>query len=182
MTTDKSISLFDKFLDDRSSLIYKYMDGEISKTEFLKGNFHKVKEIDIKPFKKIDSFKKGMYNYQYYNVIAKYYAMKARENKDLNRNDDYNYYRDKRNQYYHEKDKSTLDLLEYLDFKNIQAYYVKMESEFLDGQLYEIVLLDFDEAIFHSKSYWLLKILQKKGVFLSGKKKSIIDEYINEEY
>ncbi len=182
MIEDKKVSLFDKFLDDRSSLIYKYSEGHISKTEFLKGNFLKVKEINIKPFKKVDSFKKGMYNYQYYNVVAKYYGMKARESKENRNLNDYDYYRDMRNRYYHEKDKATLDLLEYLDFENIKAYYVNMESEFLDGQLYEIILLDFDEAIFHSKSYWLLKILQKKGVFLKEKKKSVIDEYINEEY
>ncbi len=180
--SNEQSSVIDEFLSDRSLLIFKYSNGSISKKEFLRGNYYKVKEINLKPFKLIDSFKKGLYNYQYYNVLAKYYGMKAKENMERNNLDDYHFYRDMRNRYYHEKDKSTLDLLKFLDFENIEAYFVEMESEFLDDQIYEIVLWDFKEAIFHSKSYWLLRELKSHGVFLNEKKKSIIDTYINEEY
>ena len=64
----------------------------------------------------------------------------------------------------------------------MEAYFIKVESKYLKDKLYEIVLLDYDEAIFHSKSLWLLNILKEKGVFIEGKKKSLIDEYINERY
>ncbi len=47
-----------------------------------------------------------------------------------------------------------------------------MESKFLEDKLYEIVLLDYKEAIFHSKSPWLLRILKEEGVFLEEKKKN----------
>lgn len=171
----------DSFLDERTSLITKYSEGDMSKKEFLEGNFDFLKELGVKPFKKIDSFEKGMYNYQYYNVMAKYYNMKALDARD-NHSNKYNHYRDMRNRYYHEKDKSTMDFLEYLDFEDMEAYYVEMESDFLDDQIFEIVLLNYEKAIFHSKSYWLLKKLRDKDVFVRGKKKSIIDEYINEKY
>ncbi|HSH35002.1 DUF6648 family protein, partial [Schnuerera sp.] len=81
-----------------------------------------------------------------------------------------------------EKDKATLQLLRFLEFKNVEAYFIQVESKFLRDKLYEIVLLDYKEAIFHSKSIWLLGILKEEGVFIEGKKKSLIDEYINERY
>jgi len=75
-----------------------------------------------------------------------------------------------------------LDVLKIIDFKGVEAYFVKCESRNLKDKLYEIVLLDYKEAIFHSKATWLLEILQKEGVFLEGRRKSLIDEYINETY
>ena len=57
-----------------------------------------------------------------------------------------------------------------------------MESRNLKNKLYEIVLLDYKEAIFHSKALWLLDILREEGVFIEEKKMSLIDGYINEKY
>ena len=183
MVRYKSKGIFDTFFDNRTSLIIQYDNGDISKKEFLESNFDFAQEMNIKPFYKIDSYEKGMYNYQYYNVLAKYYNMLA---KDIRRTAKhkkyYNYYRNIGNNYYHEKDKATLHLLRYLKFKNVEAYFIKMESKFLEDKLYEIVLLDYKEAIFHSKSPWLLRILKEEGVFLEEKKKSLIDDYINERY
>lgn len=181
MNCKEADNSFDSFLDKRTSLITRYSEGDMSKKEFLEGNFDFLREMDVKPFKEIDSFEKGMYNYQYYNVMAKYYNMKALDARDSYSNK-YNHYRDMRNRYYHEKDKSTMDFLKFLDFKDVEAYYVEMESDFLDDQIFEIVLLNYEKAIFHSKSYWLLKKLRDKEVFIRGKKKSIIDQYINEKY
>lgn len=169
------------FIETRNSLIKSYSDGEITKKKFLEDNFNYIKELNIKPFKVINSFEEGMYNYQYYNILAKYYNMKAIDASETS-TDKYYFYRDMRNRYYHDKDKTTMDFLKFLDFKNMEAYYVNMESDALNDQIYEIVLLNYEKAIFHSKSFWLLKKLREKDVFFKEKRKSLIDEYINERY
>lgn len=176
-------SLFDTFFSHRNSLIIQYKNGDISKREFLEGNFDFVEQMNVKPFSRIDSYEKGMYNYQYYNVLAKYYTMLAKDMKRQGQHDKYYiYYLNEGNYYYGEKDRATLQLLKFLNFKNIEAYFIKVESKFLKNKLYEIVLKDYEYAIFHSKSLWLLRILREEGVFIEKKRVSLIDEYINETY
>ncbi|HHV45806.1 MAG TPA: hypothetical protein GXX53_02685 [Tissierellia bacterium] len=183
MEYHKSKGLFDTFFENRSSLIIQYSNGDITKKEFLEYNFDFVQGMNLKPFTRIDSYEKGMYNYQYYNVLAKYYTMLAKDIKRSGKHSKYYaYYRKMGEEYYHLKDRATLQLLKFLEFKNVEAYFIKVESKYLKDKLYEIVLLDYKEAIFHSKSLWLLDILKKEGVFIEGKKKSLIDEYINERY
>jgi len=175
--------MFQNFFDNRSSLIIQYANGDISKREFLEYNFDIVQNMNVKPFSRIDSYEKGMYNYQYYNALAKYYNMLA---KDARRSEEhkkyYTYYKNKGTQYYEDKDRATLELLKYLNFANMEAYFIQVESKYLQDKLYEIVLLDYEEAIFHSKSLWLLQILKEKGIFVEGMRTSLIDEYINERY
>ncbi len=167
----------------RSSLICQFSEGEITKRQFLEYNHDLVKRTHIKPFLRIDSYEMGMYNYQYYNVLAKYFNMLANEVKNTKKHAKYyNYYLNKGNNYYHEKDKATLSLLEFLEFKGVEAYFINVNSKSLQDELYEIVLLDYDEAIFHSKALWLLEILNKNNVFHKGFKDSLIDGYINERY
>ncbi|WP_242942447.1 DUF6648 family protein [Proteiniborus sp. DW1] len=179
----KRQSIFDRFFEHRDSLIIQYKNGDITKREFLEGNFDFVQKIKLKPFSKVDSYEKGIYNYQYYNVLAKYYNMLAADIKDdINFARQYKSCRYKANYYYNEKDKATLQLLRFLEFKNIEAYFIKVESEYLKDKLYEIVLKDYEFAIFHSKSNWLLRILREEGVFIEKKKVSLIDGYINEKY
>lgn len=175
--------MFETFFDNRSSLIVQFKNGDITKKEFLEYNFDFVQKMNVKPFLKVDSYEKGMYNYQYYNVLAKYYTMLAKDVKKTKKHQKYYpYYLNKGNNYYHEKDRATLNLLRYLEFQNVEAYFIKVQSRFLQDKLYEIVLLDYKEAIFHSKAIWLLNVLKEEGVFKEGKKVSLIDEYINEKY
>jgi len=175
--------LFERFFDIRSSLIIQFENGDISKREFLENNYDLVLRTNFKPFLKIDKYEKGMFNYQYYNVLAKYYRMLARDARRSRRDKKYyNYYLNKGNNYYHEKDKAALELLRFLEFKGVEAYFIDVQSKGLRDKLYEIVLLDYKEAIFHSKANWLLEILREEGVFLEEKKRSLIDEYINEKY
>lgn len=167
----------------RSSLIIQFENGDITKKQFLDYNFDLVMKMNLKPFYKIDSYEKGMYNYQYYNVLAKYFNMMAKDVRNTRKHHKYyNYYLNKGNNYYHEKDKAALDILKFLEFKGVEAYFIDMNSKQLDGKLYEIVLLNYQEAIFHSKAIWLLEILKEKGVFIHKKKVSLINEYINESY
>lgn len=179
----KTSRTFEKFFQRRSSLICQFSEGEINKRQFLEYNHDLVRRTHMKPFLRIDSYEMGMYNYQYYNVLAKYYNMLANEVKNTRRHSRYyNYYYNKSNNYYHEKDKATLNLLEFLEFKGVEAYFINVNSKNLRDELYEIVLVDYEEAIFHSKSLGLLDTLIKKNVFQKGLKDSLIDGYINEKY
>lgn len=176
-------NIFDIFFSHRDSLIMQYKNGDITKREFLQYNFEFIQKMHVRPFTKIDSFEKGMYNYQYYNMLAKYYIMLAWDIKKGEKHTKYSRtYLNKGNYYYNEKDKSTYQLLKFLNFENVEAYFIKVNSRYLKNKLYEIVLLDYEYAIFHSKSNWLLKILRQENVFIEEKKKSLIDEYINEKY
>ena len=161
----------------------QFTNGDISKKQFLEYNFDLVRKTNLKPFLRVDSYEKGMFNYQYYNVLAKYYNMLAKEIKNTKRQQKYySYYYNKGNNYYHEKDRSALSLMKFLNFEGVEAYYIEVESKFLNDKLYEIVLVDYKEAIFHSKSKWLLDALKEANVFIEDKKESLIDNYINEKY
>jgi len=183
LVINRKKTIFENFFENRSSLILQYKNGDISKRDFLEYNFELVRKLNLKPFLKVDSFEKGMYNYHYYNVLAKYFTSIAKEIRNTKKHQKYYIYNlNKGNNYYHEKDKSALSLMKFLEYESVEAYYINCESKSLKGKLYEIVLLDYKEAIFHSKALWLLDILKEEGVFIEGRKNSLIDEYINAKY
>ena len=101
-------SSFDRFFNSRSSLIVQFSRGEITKKQFLEYNYDLVRRMNLKPFLRIDSYEMGMYNYQYYNVLAKYFNMLANDVKNTRKHQRYyNYYFNKGNNYYLVKDKAT---------------------------------------------------------------------------
>lgn len=60
-----------KYFKYRQSLIDQYKKGDMTKREYLKMNYDAVMNNDIRPFKNIDTVEKALYNYQYYNALAK---------------------------------------------------------------------------------------------------------------
>ena len=175
--------VFEDFFEHRSFLIMQYTNGNLTKREFLQKNFDYFALRNARPYIKVDSYEKGMYNYQYYNVMAKYYRALSKDVRNTKKHSKYyNYYLNLTNKYYHLKDKSVLSILKIQDFRNTKAYFIKCQSKTLRNELYEIVLEDKKEAIFHSKAQWLLKVLQEENIFDEGMKTSIIDHYINEKY
>lgn len=176
-------NVFDEFFKHRESLIRQFKKGDISKREFLEEHYSFIQQLNLKPFQRIDSFQKGLYNYQYFNMLAKYCYMKSKDSRLQQKHpriaeklcEDSNYY-------YYQKDRSTIKLLEFLNFENVEAYFIKVKSPGLKDKLFEIVLNDYENVIFHSKRTWLLERLKEEGVFLEGKKRSVIDNYINEKY
>lgn len=179
----KKNSLFETFFENRNSLIIQFNNGDLSKKEFITENFNFITGLNIKPFIKVDSYEKGMFNYQYYNSMAKYYLMLAKElNNDSKHRRYYVNYLNTGNGLYHKKDITTLKILKIFNFEGVSSYFIKTNSKSLDGKLYEIIIKGYDEAIFHSKALWLIDILKKEDVFLSKKKRSIIDSYINNLY
>jgi hypothetical protein len=176
-------TIFDEFFEHRDMLIIQHMNGDISKKEYLELNYKYMLEKSVKPFQRIDSFEKGMYNYQYYNMMAKYHRMIAQEIKGKGKHISfYNKYLQEADYYYNEKDKTSFRLLRFLHFENVESYYIKMESSTLEGKLYEIVLKDYEYAVLHSKCLWLLEVLKKENVFEDVRKKSVIDYYVNQKY
>lgn len=183
MTVLKRRSVFERFFEKRSFLIQMYNNKDISKREFLEMNFDEIRRMQLKPFQKIDSFEKGMYNYQYYNSLAKYYKILAKELKPCKNYKMYrNNYLKRCEDFYHEKDVSAYKLMKFLNFDGVVAYYVDTKSKGLKNNLYEIVLENYKEAIFHSTSDWLLQKLKEEDIFINAKRKSLIAEYINEQY
>jgi len=180
---DGVMRTLDNFFKTRNDLIERYSAGEFTKKEFIEENYKYLMKLNLNPFQgRIKSFKMGIYNYQYYNIMAKYSNMMADEMKycdgELSRE-----HKRKEFDYYALKDKATEQCLEFVDFKGVEAYFLDVNSRRLtNSQLYEIVFRDYDKAIFHSYNEKLLRRLRVNGVFSSKRRRSVIDGYINSSY
>ena len=158
-----------KYFRLRQALIDQYIRGDMTKSEYLGRNLDAVLSLNIRPFTKIDTVEKGLFNYQYYNAMAKEsVAFAGRMNSEAFNN-------------YREKDKAALSVLRLLDYTNVEAYFIKVRSKHLKGRIFEIVLNDYN-TIMHSKSAPLLENLKRAGVFKEGTHVSLIDGYINQKY
>jgi len=189
---------FEKFLKHRQSLLLQYKMGDLTKNEFIEENFNTIESLGIKPFNKVDNIKKAIYNYQYYNVLAKFYYRQSRDYPSGSKQR--NYLLSQSDSCYYEKDKVTMSLLKLLDYKNVEAYFVKVKSKKLQNKLFEIVIYDpdalmeintlsipfggpeADNVVLHSKNTAILKRLREENVFRDEKKRSVTDSYINQKY
>lgn len=168
-----------KYFKYRQSLIDQYGKGDMTKREYLRKNYDAVVYGNIGPFRNMDTLEKALFNYQYFNALAK-------ENKTISTTKDMDYdlkqdYMEKSNYYYSKKDKATLKALRMLDYRGVEAYFVKVKSKFLKGKLFEIVIEE-EDIILHSTSPLILKCLREEGVFQETSKKSLIDDYVNRRY
>lgn len=168
-----------KYFKYRQSLIDQYDKGDMTKREYLRKNYEAVVYGNIGPFRNMDTLEKALFNYQYFNALAK-------ENKTISTTRDMDYelqadYREKSNYYYSKKDKATLQVLRMLDYRGVEAYFVKVKSKFLKGKLFEIVIAE-EDIILHSTSPLILRCLREEGVFQEVSKKSLIDDYVNHRY
>lgn len=181
-------TIFEKLLTHRKSLILQFSQGDISKREYILENFRYIQNLRKEPYSKIDSFEKGFFNYQYYNSLAKFYKIEAsytKNRRDLGDQEERKYYKeclDKSNEYYNLKDRSALKILELIDFVNVEAYYIKTQVPYFKGKLIEIVLHDYDDIIFHSRSSYVLERLKQINIFQDEYRKSVVDSYINQKY
>lgn len=176
-------SLYDKLSRKRDSLIQQFMKGDLTKREFLIENYEFIQNMNRNPFTRIDCFEKGFYNYQYYNTMAKYYRMEADRMKDNTKHPEaFTEYIEKSNYFYSKKDRTILQTLDIVKYKNVEAYFVKVKSPYLKNRLIEIVFKDYDNVIFHTRSQWLTEILMDEGILKEGVKKSLIDLYVNQKY
>lgn len=174
-----SMNAIQKYFKYRQSLIDQYAKGDMTKREYLQKNYEAVVYGDIGPFRNMDTLEKALFNYQYYNALAK-------EKKTISTTRDMDHelkkdFLEQSNYYYSKKDRATLTALRMLDFKGVEAYFVKVRSKFLNGRLFEIVMEE-ESIILHSTSPLILKCLREEGVFQEGSRKSLIDDYVNHRY
>lgn len=157
--------------------------GKIGKVEFLEENYNFLQALHLKPFSEISNLKEAIYNYQYYNIMAKrsnYLAYKCKgkaKKKKL-----YKKLISERESYYYQKDLATLRILELQEYKDIECYFIDLRSSRLTGKIFEIVCPNLDGVILHSKNEEILKRLYQENAFNNECKKSKIDDYVNRAY
>ncbi len=167
-----------KYFNYRQALIDQYIKGDMTKREYLERNLDAVLALNIKPFKNVDTVDKALFNYQYYNAMAKEAKINTYSYTDREMG---RMLYEKSNYYYSKKDRATLRVLELLDYRNVQAYYIKVRSKYLKNKLFEIILED-NNMVLHSSNEFILKRLKEEMVFSEGVKRSVIDNYINQKY
>ncbi len=173
------MNVLTRYFNYRQSLIDQYIKGDMTKSEYLEKNLDAVLGLNIKPFKNIDTLEKGLFNYQYFNALAKESRQMSYDFSD--REIKYEYM-EKADYYYDKKDKATLKIIELLDYKGIEAYYIKVRSKNLKGKLFEIIINDYNNMILHSTNDYIAKRLKDNYILSDTEKKSIIDGYINQKY
>lgn len=170
------------FFLNRDSLIDKYEKGNITKTEYVCECMKFFKDNNLEPYDHITTIEQGMFNYQYYNMLAKYYYIEAHECELKGEEKYMQSFLDEAYECYKIKDKATFEIIKIVNLKNVEAYYIKLSSESLSGKLFEIKICNYDRAVFHSKNYKIRDYLKRNGVFKKEAQKSIIDSYVNDKY
>lgn len=167
-----------KYFDYRQALIDQYAKGDLTKKEYLNKNLDAVLALKDEPFKRVDSIEKGLFNYQFFNAMAKDACMEARKYSDR----EFCYiYMEQADYYYDRKDGATMKILELMDFRDVESYFIKVKSKELKNRLFEIILKE-KSIILHSTSEAVLNRLKEENCFSEGVRKSVIDGYINRRY
>ena len=174
----KKLEAFNKWRKESIDLL---TEKKIGKNEFLEINYEYLVKLDLKPFSNISTVIQAIYNYQYYNIMAK------RSNKLAltfvsKKKKKYQQEINNRENFYYLKDIATDKLLDLIKYKDIEAYYIKLKSKRLTGEIFEIYLKDYDKLILHSKNKAILKKLKDNKCFLDEAKISMIDSYVNKSY
>jgi hypothetical protein len=118
------------------------------------------------PFHNVDTLEKGLFNYQYFNALAK--ESKTEHNGQA----DY---------FYSRKDRATMQVLNILDYQGVTAYFIHVRSAGLKGRLFEIIIEQY-QMILHSTDPLILESLRREGKFIEETRQSVIDGYINQKY
>lgn len=168
-----------RYFDYRQALIDQYVKGDLTKKEYLNRNLDAVLALKDEPFKNVDTVDKGLFNYQFFNALAKDASMEAKRYRYKEYAD---IYEEQMNYYYDKKDGATMRILQLLNYCGVRAYFIKVRSRELKHKLFEIVLDDREGMILHSTSDVILKRLREENCFSEGEKKSLIDYYINHKY
>lgn len=178
MIKNEKMKAFEKH---REHLIDQLLAKECDKTEFVFRNYNFFNQEGQEPYEVVNTIEEGLYNYQYYNTMAKYARIMAKE---LKYKDPFVAVDFKKSavKLYYKKEHVTTRLIELYDKGDMEAYFIKVSSKSLNGKLFEIVFKDLDRVILHSMNLNILKLLNKRKCFENKTKKSIIDDYINSLY
>lgn len=167
--------ILDKFLDSRCKLIKNLEEGIFDKKEFLFQNYLLITNLQIKPFNQPNTIEKCIYNYQYFNILAKYnkvYPLKGKD-KDSKSLVDY---------YYQQKDWTIETLLDIENLGRVDAYPIFLQSKRLNKKLIEINFLDFKYIVLHSMNEKIKVKLIDLEYFDKVPRESVISSYVNKAY
>lgn len=175
---------YKEHFESRNRIINRLEEGKIDKQEFILENLscYEGKNFLRTP-KRFGSLEEGLYHYQFHNSKAKYYKWKhmeyAGENQILALE-----YKNKSLSHYEQKEEVTLLLLRdfYLDCGDISAYYLNMNSKFLDGKLVEIVFHEREKVVLHSLDKRVIDFLKLHSILKKEPRSSLIDGYVNERF
>lgn len=171
----------EEFIERRTELIDRLDAQQISKAHFIMENFLLIDRLSMVPFLQVMNYEQALYNYHYYNHLAKYWNNIAQEQKRKNFKKSQKSWNKSRN-YYAEKDKSIRSMLELQDMNMVEAYYISMHSKKLQNNLVEIVLKDKKQCILHTMNQDIITFLKQKEVLAEEQRKSLIDSYVNTGY
>lgn len=171
----------DFYVKKRNELIDLLDEERITKQEFISRNNILINSFNLRPFTEIRTVNEGIFNYQYYNLKAKEYNTIANRYKNK-KTKKYIVSLNKCRNYYLEKDNTILKILELIEYKNVEAYYIDILSYRMRDNLFEIVLKDYEKMIFHTINENIKQHLIANNVFEPIKKKSLIDSYVNKGY
>lgn len=170
-----------KMLNKRLQLIYRLTQGEIEKDEFIEANYEMA--MEYKPSTgRITGLADGILRYQYFNALAKKQMLDADlyEFRDLEkclkiREGAYEYYRFKE-----QAASEMVDLMFDLGRQQeIECYKIEMNSEFLNGRLFEITMLPGERVVMHSMDDGLFSRLKAAGLADKSPRVSKIQGYVN---
>ncbi len=169
----------EEFLIYRDDYIDLLEEGAISKEEFNEKNHELIERLNLRPFSNIANFQQGMYNYHYYNTMAKTSLYLSNKYKDENNLKKYKYENNNKLNYYNEKDKATRAMVELAEPGEMEAYYIKLHSKNLKTSIFEIYFKNKKRSILHSKSGEIKQLLIDKNCFVDDVRTSRIDSYVN---
>ncbi|RGB76510.1 hypothetical protein DXA39_04905 [Anaerococcus nagyae] len=180
MNENEKLKLFETFRKESIDLLD---ESKIDKDSFLSNNLAYIENLDLKPFSTINNISQAIYNYQYYNLMAKKTNLKAQEiSHNPKKKKSYLKLINQRENFYHLKDLATLRVLELIDYKDVDSYFIILKSKRLQGKIFEIHVNSIEKVILHSKSKVILEKLIENEVFSSEPRKSLIDSYVNKSY
>lgn len=176
----KKLDLFENWRKESIDLL---SDSIIDKDEFLDRNYNFLINLSLKPFSKITLLEEAIYNYQYYNIMAKAANAKAFKIQNISKKKKiYTRLINDRENYYYLKDIATQAIIDTVGYDNIESYYIKLNSKRLTGKIFEISVRSCDKLILHSKNKKILEKLKASDAFCEDIKESLIDSYVNKSY
>lgn len=164
-----------RVLEERNRLIDRLDAAALTKQEFHSENYRSLQRWQMKPYPVIDSLEQGIYNYQYYNTLAKEAQRRAGLLADNKRK---KLLSDIRN-YFHCKDDCIRQMLAICADEPVESYFIVTESNMMRDRLLEIVFLKREKFILHTLDPQIVRSVKKMGIFLPGIRLSKIHAYIN---
>lgn len=177
---DKEV--LERFIAGRDRLIDGLESGELDKSAYLEAQYQALIELDSVPKRgALESLEEGLFNYQYYNVLAKRERIQSKDeefrNPEASRK-----HRNQSDRHYALKDRETVKILEWLKYEHVQSYFIETPAKFLNGKLIEIIVDTYDRAVFHTMDEGIINRLVRAGVFSEGVRSSVIQSYIESDY